>query len=34
VVENWAGARAAAGEPPPEIDPSRTVPTPREGVAF
>jgi soluble lytic murein transglycosylase len=35
VVENWAGARAAAGEPPPPIDPDRTVPAPAAtGVGF
>jgi soluble lytic murein transglycosylase len=34
VVENWAGARAAAGQPPPTIDPARAVPAPAAGVAF
>lgn len=35
VVENWAGARAAAGEPPPPIDPDRPVPAPATtGVGF
>ncbi len=34
VVENWAGARAAAGEPRLEIDPGRLVGPPAPGVMF
>jgi len=34
VVENWVGARAAAGAPPPAIDPDRRVPVPADGIAF
>jgi soluble lytic murein transglycosylase len=34
VVENWAGARAAAGEPQPEIDPARVLAAPGAGVEF
>jgi soluble lytic murein transglycosylase len=34
VVENWAGARAASGEPLPSVDPDKVVEAPRVGVAF
>lgn len=34
VVENWAGARTAIGEPLPPLDPDRTVKAPAIGIAF
>ena len=34
VLAEWAAYRAAAGEPPPALDPDRTIDPPGEGVAF
>jgi soluble lytic murein transglycosylase len=34
VLENWAGARAAVGAPPPAIDPDRIIAEPGAGIAF